>query len=118
MDPNNPYLKFISKFGAPQQQQSPQQQPQGPFQQSQQQMQQSMQAGNQIGGMFKKGASYLMGKQPQAQPPAMGQPGTAPQPTMQQLTGAGGASSQCPTCGAPMNSSDTSEEMGIMPDAS
>ena len=113
MDPNNPYLKFISKFGAPQQQQSPQQQ--GPFQQSQQQMQQSMQAGNQIGSMIKKGASYL---KPQPQAPAMGQPGTAPQPTMQQLTGAGGASSQCPTCGAPMNSSNTDEEMGIMPDAS
>ena len=117
MDPNNPYLKFISKFGAPQQQQSSQQQPQGPFQQAQQNMQQSMQAGNQLGSAIKKGASYLK-PQPQAQPPAMGQPGTAPQPTMQQLTGAGGASSQCPTCGAPMNSSNTDEEMGIMPDAS
>jgi|SRR5665213_3365298 len=34
--------------------------------------------------------------------PKMGQPGTAPQPTMQQLQGVGGSSPSCPTCGAPM----------------
>jgi hypothetical protein len=60
-----------------------------------------------------KGASYL--KRPQQQPniPAMGQPGTAPQPTMQQLMGAGGIQSACPTCGGQMNSSNTDEEMGM-----
>ena len=34
--------------------------------------------------------------------PKMGQPGTAPQPTMQQLTGMGGQSATCPTCGGPI----------------
>lgn len=58
--------------------------------------------------MGRSGASYLM--RPKQTPPAMGQPGTAPQPTLQQLQGVGG--NACPTCGAPMNSSNTEEEMG------
>jgi hypothetical protein len=50
--------------------------------------------------------------------PKMGQAGTAPQPTMQQLTGAGGPSASCPTCGAPMaNQTQMPDQSGGQLDA-